>query len=409
MSTKTTIKSIAAAGLVSLLSLFPKKSNAQTIQTNTPLPDFRVRTEYSGDADQNHKIQSTLGIAPANIYNGMPVENLAQFFETFRVYDVLAENKEKDTHFTALGARIQNAELAGIKSDLLFFGVIDDDEGFATETSHKLTDKLKLTLNAERNLVSDSTRLGGAISYQLNPKLQTTVGFDHLNFGKNETDQYLVNLIYDITKNEMVGIAAVVSDNGKSTDFGAGIAYLHYGKNDQWGIRARARFDQHDTSNGNGEFKSCNGEIILAQKPTTYRPGASWILGRNADTDDMYNRSVVPLTVSKTEGVDLNNRAEYGFSFTVRGEVTENSQNTVGSIVGGIGYTLPANKVLPGTLGFTTEYQHDFAPSAEKDSLNAGLFYKVGPIEAKIKTSVPVSASKSQNQPTVFASIQAQF
>lgn len=404
MTLKNTLKKAALLGTVIASTLLSSKALAQS---NSPLAkiDTRAKTEYLEEVGEKFTLQSTLGFAPEGSYSEVPICNKGQFCESFRIYDVYQkETNSKDSHYTAFGFKFPQFKPAEAKTDLITYASAGDIEGFGAELSPHITDNLTLTLNADKNITVDTHRLGGALTYRITPKLETTFGFDHIDIEKHtaRTEQYLANLIYDLTEKDTLGLAAVLSDNSKSQDRGLGAFWIHY--NDNWGTRARVRVDQNVSHGQTSKKESLDGEIIVAQKPTTGRLGATWIVGRNVVSDDKYARTIFPQSISLTEGVRLPDRASAGYSFIWKGTI--NGDN--GSTTAGAAYTFH-NKILGAKVGVSQEFQYVFTPTENTYSSNTGLIVRKDFWETDLVFSIPFSADPKNNQPFVRAAVQVHF
>ncbi len=362
--------------------------------------DARIRFQFDGNAD-NNVMRTTLGIAPEESYGDLPISTKGQFFETFRAYNVSSTNQGNTLNYTALGARLPDVPLFGTNTKVVIFGSFGDRNGIGIETRHSL-DNFLVTLNAEQN-DQDQTRLGGSLTYKIKDGLSVTGAYDQIDQPAGITRQYLGNIIADLSATDTIGAAGIVKSNAdETTDYGVGAFWVHYGKEEDWGVRARARLDW----NPDHDVRSIDGEVIFAEKPTTFRPGATWMVGRSAGDDEMYNLSVIPLSVSRTEPVLLQNRAREGFSLALRGSHLQAGDNDITSIGGGIGYTFP-QKMLGGKLGLSTDVNYSISESAENGSIRPTLFYKNGALELEGGPIIPLG--DNDNGIGAYIGLQVRF
>ena len=373
----------AVAGLGALLAGNVKAQEATQDKSFGEKIDFRYRVDYLGNAEDSHQIRSTIGVAPEGSYGEGPISNKGQFFETFRAYDTWSTKGEDWSHFTALGARLPEFKLGDLKNNVLLFGSVGDIEGVGVETKHNYG-PLSLILNAENRNDNDSRRLGAGLDWKVNESFKLGVGVDYVD-GTSKTDQYLINGIWDVSKNDTVGLALLTKDLGDSQDYGIGGFWIHYGPEDKWGVRARAKVDWNEDN----DWRNYNGEVIIAQRPRTSKPGATWIVGRSANADEMYNASVIPLSVSKTEATRLQDRAIEGLSFTARGNYLEQGDETSYSLGGGVGYNFP-NTLLGGKLGIAGELDYSNTGLDDKMTFSPGVVYRKGNLELDLGIGVPV-------------------
>lgn len=365
--------------------------------------DLRLRTEYFGNNGDNNHITTTLGIGDEGAYDtsyGDRVSVSGQFFEKFRLYDVIGESDGEAFHYTTLGARLPGFELGNVKNDLLVFGVAGDKEGVGIESRHSLGNA-KLILNAEHlGGKDDATRLGTGFNYQIAKNVNLGVGFDNVSDVDGNTNQFLINTLYDPTERDTLGFAYVLRDEADNTQtHGLGGFWLR-GKEGKLGVRAFGRVDWNDDQ----DFRSYGGEVILAQRTTTFRPGATWMVGRTVNDDEMYNTSVVPLSISKTEATRIYDRQEHGWAFSLAGNLTDDTGVRSGYMQGEVGYAFKDN-MLRGKLGVSGGLRNDFSEGDNTLSLNSGLVYRTKHLTSESGVNIPFEG----NRASFFTGLQVKF
>lgn len=123
------------------------------------------------------------------------------------------------------------------------------------------------------------------------------------------------------------------------------------------------------------------------------RPGIIWIVGRSAGSDEMYNRSVVPLSASRIEPVYLPDRTTGGFAFDLSGNISNNANFKSGFVSSNIAYT-GADKLLGGRIGVSPGFRRDFSDSMiDKYSVLGTVIYRNRATTLEMGISAPVSGS----------------
>jgi len=422
MTNKNTIKkvgqSLTTAGAIALSAILPSTTEAQTLETNSTLPDFRTRVEYIGDIDKSHRIQSTLGLAPANTYTADPVVDWDQVLEQARIYNIQTETPVKKgvirQNTTLMGFKTPEFKLAEISTKFAFWGAAGDEEGFAIASSSTLG-KSTLRLTAEDNLTTQTTRLGFGLDHVVKktlPNLTVGIGFDRIANPDLTKDQYIAYLVSDLTKNDRIGAGVVYKESSnKSKDYTLGLVQVHHGRNEAWGDRVRIRLDSHDDASNKKDSKSITGDAYLAQHTTLTAGSGNTFLNNNPFFDATHNSETVKMSITKVELPQLYDRSFYGLSLTARGTVKEEHGNTSGNVIGGWGYLTKSRSI--GQFGGFQELQFNFASIGnDYEVLNSGIVYRSpgkGNLEVQVSGKIPISGNKTQNTASAQASIQLKF
>lgn len=346
--------------------------NAQLVKPNTLGNDYRVAQGYSGNADESHRLQTTVGIAPKGEYYNGTIPARGQFYDVFRLYDVTSLNTTDNTHNTFLGAKSPSFSVGSLENRALVFGGFGDTQGLGIETEHTFDKKVILTLNAEQRGDSDQNRLGGSLSYNVTDTTRIGFAYDSTSNDGLLTKQYFANVVSDVTAKDSLGIAFFSRNNtDASTTQGIGAFWTQYADKANWGTFAHLHADWNEKR----DERSFSGELFVAQKPTTSKYGGSWTVGRSVRDDEQYNLSVVPLSVSLTESIRLFDRSGNGFSTSLRGGISSASGAEQGYIGGGVGYIYIC-KPLKGRLGASLETQYGFSQHDSMTTLEPNIIYR---------------------------------
>jgi len=374
---KNTIKNIAMTALTAATLTSVSANDNQ----------YRILGSYSEDLNNNFTSRTTFGIAPDGSYDGAPIPLKGQFLETFRAYDVFQESNGKDMNYIPLGIRLPKFSIGGIESKVLAFGSLGDIAGIGLESEHKLSEKDVLTLNAEMK-DDKSSRLGLGLSHQLTSNLNLGVGYDNVNSGNTQFNQYFVNGVLDLSKRTSIGLAFVTRDNLKNTDYSVGAFLVTSGNKDQWGTFSDARLDWKS----NSDEKNITWESYFSQNPSTDKNGATWSIGRGVNGDDTFNPSILPLSVSRFETIAPYDRSFGGLTFDSRGSF--NTKTEAGSISTGISYSSP-KPINNQKFGVTLEERHAFSKSGDSDYFEPQAIWRIksgkhywGP---SLGVSIPIS------------------
>lgn len=296
---------------------------------NKELPQARVKIEHTSDIDSNG-IQTTIGFNPSGYDKPVPTDT--QFGETFRVYDAVNVEDGEVEHTTALGLKSPRFNVNDIENGIILFGVLGDEEGIGLESEHTYRN-LNLILNLENaSKPEDESRVGFGLDYTILKNLCLGVGFDRAE----DIDQYLANVSYDLDENNLFGFAYANRSNSENS---ASCVWLRHG-DVHWGVRFRNKVTWDE------DIKKYEGEFILAEGITSGRGGALWTIARNAGDYAWHNRSVIPLSVSKTEDTLVPDRTYEGWAFVAKGEYEDGNSYARADI----GRTF-AKDVLGGKLG----------------------------------------------------------
>jgi len=369
--------------------------------------DVRVRTDYFGDVNDSHTIETDVGIAKRGVYDGDRIGVLGQFLEDIRFRNISTINNGDLSNLALLGIRGPEFDIGDVSNKLFLYGAVGDEfDGFTVESTSQLGD-LTLTLNAGRRFAeNDATHLGLGLDYRVDPNLLIGGGFDSVEDDSGRRNQILCTTEIRLTDNDTLGFAYVHSDNPDgSIDHGLGGMWIHYTAEESpsdWGIRARMRYDWNDER----DTRSFNGELIVALgTPTTSEPGATWIIGRNLRDDEMYHTSVIPLALN-TNATRLPDRSERGLSLAVSGDWSEVGDTESWSLGGDLAY-MWSKDIGMDEFGVSGGLSYD----GNAMDGNAGFIYRNGSFTADIGVGLPLTTDGTEKKEdvTLRAGLQVKF
>ena len=382
---KKTIKTV--------LALIGAVSIASCVKAQSPDRDYRVSAFYSGNLKNSNSLRTTFGIAPNASYDGAPIPLKGQFLEYFRAYDIFQENNGNTIHYLPIGIRSPNFSLGGIESKATVFGSIGDTAGLGFESEHKLPKDITLTLNVESRTSDTAARLGAGLTKQLTPNLNIGFAYDYVQT-QSEQNQFLINGIYDISKRTSLGLSLVTTDNRNGgLDLSLGGFWVTSGDKDQWGAYLQTKVDWNSKIEG----QIYSGEFIVSKAPSTGKAGGTWAIGRGVSNDDIYNPSILPLSVSRFETPNLFDRSWGGPSYEIRGEF--NSKTESGFVTAGAAYMSP-NLVFKKTKpGAQLEIRHTFSNGQNETFIEPSLIWRMkfgdhytGPV---LGASIPITGKSA--------------
>jgi hypothetical protein len=339
----------------------------------------RLRSGYSG-SNGSHRFETDLGIAPRGSYDGTRFDSLGQFLEIARVRDVTLIDGDSSKHYTLGGVRVPRFD--SLNTDLFLNGAVGDVSGIDIESSTLIGDT-NLTFDFGRGYKpSSTTHLGTGLDQRFGDVL-IGFGFDRTELNGSNRDQYLVTGEVRTSPTDTFGASLTkVSDN-----YSLHGTWIHH-NDENFGVRTFVGADWSD----NGDFKNLSGQVILAQKPTTGEPGATWYIGRKISDDEAYHGSVVPLGLN-VNGVSLPDRAKEGFSVLLEGNKTENSGVEFGNIRSSVGYMF-SREIGSNEVGFSFGANRTFGDGIKSEtSLEGGVVYRNGNFTLDSSLTVPLGGS----------------
>ncbi|HLC73933.1 MAG TPA: hypothetical protein VJH20_04835 [Candidatus Nanoarchaeia archaeon] len=346
--------------------------------------DLRINSGYKDNGSESHKTKTIFSIADDKTYEGRRYGPNSQFADRFRLVNITFNNQD----YTSIGARIYSIPGLEIVEGLYPYASFGDQEGLGLETLIGYN-SAKLTLNVEnRTSPTSASHFGAGLDYRINDSIMIGGAIDRID-DNGSRNQYLLTTEIRLSPTDTFGGAGIIADNNDgSRDNGVGGFWIHYGKDEKWGVRARSRADWNDERNQ----RSFESEVIFAEKPTTGEPGATWTVGRNIRDDEMYHQGIIPTGINITFGVPLMDRAKEGYSALAKGKIQNDSGENTGYIKGAIAnikkYYISQNIELGYSIGATNNFNEKSKDNttidlegimrARKTTLNPSLNIDVG-------------------------------
>jgi hypothetical protein len=395
-----TIKSIIAAGAITLSSLVGNAQNGLIYQKPQNGFDSRAKVEYSGNLDEKFQVRSTFGIASQGGFD-KPIPLAGQFSEIFRVWDVYSKNNGQENHYTAAGIRVPSFETGNVETRILAFGSVDDLTGMGIEGEHVLG-KFTFTWNAEGESKNDANRLGMGLQYQILPNLSIDAGFDSVQKNGLSEDRINGRVMYDIGRHNLgFGVLKIENENPNTR-----IGGFYILKGDAKKVGARVVGDMAFYDNGD---KNGFAQLILAQNPTSGKLGALTFFDRRASQAGGYNASVVPLSISNFEPIRYSDRTTSGLAFILDSTYYENDDVSSWSINPNIAYNFK-QPILGGNLGVYcgASYSFDGAKDEGISALTGGLIYRLGN-KLELDTGFSMPIDNEDAKPSLRVGVQYVF
>lgn len=399
------IRKATIAATVGLASLIGSYVNADPLDISAF--DARTKVDYEHTAKDRDLIRTTVGIAPEGSYGQAPTVIVGNFAEVARAYNVTEIINGKTTNYTAEGIKVPEFTIGDVKNRAIIYGAEGDKEGAGFESWHKLgkDDLVTITLDAERLTEPIyGTHLGGGIDYKLTNNLQVGVGYDNIKTSAGNTDQILVNGIYNFGNNLVAGAAFVTKtnlDDSRTNTIQASL--LKYDK------ELGARFIGSYTWNDEKDSRSLNGELIIAQNHTlgAGKDAVSWTVSNHLREDPSFPENIVPQSISVAEFTPMAHRSFSGLAFAIDGGITQVEDKTFGTLHPQIGYKFPS-EVFGVKLGISGGYKVQFSEdNNHQDSLEAGILARKGNLSGGFFVSQPISGQ--DNDPIIKVGGQLQF